>query len=217
MFAVILSLFFSIRRGLRTRAALHVEVIAIRHQLLVLQRANRDRRLPLTGSDRLLWVWLSRLWTNWRCALVIVKPETVIAGHRRGFRLYWIWKSHHRQGRPSISRELIDLIRNMSLANPRWGAPRIHGELSKLGFVLSEATVAKYMAPSKAALPDLANVLGKPYSLLRLLRGSDGVFSSVVRLRNSVTRSASACPCGRDGISHVGMGSSPTARSIPMG
>jgi putative transposase len=162
MFAIILSLFFSILQGLRARAALHAEIIALRHQLLVLQRANRNRRLQLTASDRLLWVWLSRLWTGWRSALVIVKPETVIAWHRRGFRLYWRWKSRHRQGRPSISRELIDLIRKMSLANPRWGAPRIHGELSKLGFVLSEATVAKYMArprkpPSQTWRTFLAN------------------------------------------------------------
>ena len=162
MFAIIVSLFFSIRQGLQTRAAFHAEVIALRHQLLVLQRANRDRRLQLTAADRLLWVWLSRLWTGWRSALVIVKPETVIAWHRRGFRLYWSWKSRHRQGRPSISRELSDLIRKMSLANPRWGAPRIHGELSKLGFVLAEATVAKYMArprkpPSQTWRTFLAN------------------------------------------------------------
>jgi len=76
---------------------------------------------------------------------VIVKPETVIAWHRRGFRLYWSWKSRHPQGRPSVSREIIGLIRKMSMANPRWGAPRIHGELLKLGFDLSESTVAKYM------------------------------------------------------------------------
>jgi transposase InsO family protein len=76
---------------------------------------------------------------------VIVKPETVIAWHRKGFRLYWRWKSRHRQGRPSASREVIDLIRKMSLANPRWGAPRIHGELLKIGLELSQATVAKYM------------------------------------------------------------------------
>jgi hypothetical protein len=99
----------------------------------------------LTASDRFLWVWLSRLWREWRSALLIVKPETVIAWHRRGFRLYWSWKSRHPQGRPSVSREVIDLIRKMSQANPRWGAPRIHGELLKLGFELSEATVAKYI------------------------------------------------------------------------
>ena len=104
-------------------------VLALRHQLLVLQRNNRDRRLRLSVAARLLWVWLSQLWNGWRSALVIVNPETVIAWHRRGFRMYWGWKSRHRQGRPAISREVIDLIRRMSIANPRWGAPRIHGEL----------------------------------------------------------------------------------------
>jgi putative transposase len=145
MFTIIFSAFTSIRRGLRARAALHLEILALRHQLLVLQRSNRSRKLRLGVADRLLWVWLSQLWSGWRSALRIVKPETVIAWHRKGFRLYWNWKSRHPQGRPSISREVIDLIRRMSLANPRWGAPRIHGELLKLGFELSETTVAKYI------------------------------------------------------------------------
>jgi putative transposase len=146
MFAIIFSLLCSVRQGFRTRAALQAEILALRHQLLVLQRAKRDRKLRLGVADRLLWVWLSRLWSGWRSALVIVKPETVIAWHRRGFRLYWSWKSRHPQGRPAISREVIELVRRISLANPRWGAPRVHGELLKLGFQLSEATVAKYMA-----------------------------------------------------------------------
>jgi transposase InsO family protein len=77
--------------------------------------------------------------------LIIVKPETVIGWHRQGFRLYWRWKSHHPAGRPSVSSEVADLIRRMSLANPRWGAPRIHGELLKLGIQVSQATVANYM------------------------------------------------------------------------
>lgn len=162
MFAIILSLFSSIRQGFRTRAALQADVIALRHQLLVLQRVNRDRKLRLGVADRLLWVWLSRLWSGWRSALVIVKAETVIAWHRRGFRLYWSWKSRHLQGRPSLSREVIDLICKMSLANPRWGAPRIHGELLNLGFELSEATVAKYLVrrrkpPSQTWRTFLAN------------------------------------------------------------
>ena len=145
MFAIILSLLCSIRQGFRTRAAIQAETLALRHQLLVLQRSARAHKVRLTASDRFLWVWLPRLWREWRSALLIVKPETVIAWHRRGFRLYWSWKSRHPQGRPSLSREAIDLIRRMSLVNPRWGAPRIHGELLKLGFELSEATVAKYM------------------------------------------------------------------------
>ena len=162
MFAIILSLLCSIRQGFRTRAAIQAEILALRHQLLVLQRSARAHKVRLTASDRFLWVWLSRLWREWRSALLIVKPETVIAWHRRGFRLYWSWKSRHPQGRPSLSREVIDLIRRMSLANPRWGAPRIHGELLKLGFELSEATVAKYMVrhrkpPSQTWRTFLAN------------------------------------------------------------
>src|SRR6202795_1678068 len=145
MFPTIFLLFFSFQRGFRTRVALQAEIFALRHQLLVLHRSKRSRRLHLSCVDRLLWVWLSRLWSGWQSALVIVKPETVIAWHRQGFRLYWRWKSCRPMGRPAVSREVIDLIRKMSLANPRWGAPRIHGEMLKLGFELSQATVAKYM------------------------------------------------------------------------
>src|SRR5271170_8471822 len=115
MLATILSLFFSIRQSFRTRAELQVEILALRHQLLVLQRSTRSRKVRLSAADRLLWVWLSRLWSGWRSALIIVKPETVIAWHRRGFRLYWSWKSRHPQGRPSVSKEVIDLIRRMSI------------------------------------------------------------------------------------------------------
>jgi len=113
-------------------------------------------------ADRLLWVWLSQLCGSWRSALMIVKPETVIAWHRRGFRLYWSWKSRHSPRRPSVLAEVIALIRKMSQANTRWGAPRLHGELLKLGFELSEATVAKYMVrhrkpPSQTWRTFLAN------------------------------------------------------------
>ena len=145
MFTLFVFLLFSAPASLRTRASLQAEILALRHQLLVLQRSNNGHRVRLRATDRLLWVWLSRLWTGWRSALIIVKPETVIAWHRQGFRLYWRWKSRHGEGRPSVSSEVRDLIRRMSLANPRWGAPRIHGELLKLGIQVSQATVAKYM------------------------------------------------------------------------
>lgn len=145
MFTTIFLLFSSVRQGFRTRAALQAEILALRHQLLVLHRSSRGHRLRLGRADRLLSVWLSRLWSGWQSALAIVKPETVITWDRQGFRLYWRWKSRHPLGRPSVSRELIDLIRKMSLANPRWGATRIHGELLKLGFEVSQAKVAKYM------------------------------------------------------------------------
>lgn len=139
------SLLLSLRDYFRTRAVLQAEILALRHQLLILQRSKRYYKLRLNCADRVFWVWLSRVWTEWRSALIIVKPETVIAWHRQGFRLYWKWKSRHPAGRPSVSSEVRNLIRKMSLANPRWGAPRIHGELMKLGISISQATVAKYM------------------------------------------------------------------------
>ena len=145
MLAIILSLFSSARQAFQTRAALQAEILALRHQLLVLQRSSHGHRLRLSRADRFLWVWLARFWSGWRSAVVMVRPETVVAWHRKGFRLYWKWKSRHPQGRPSVSLEIIDLIHRMSLANPGWGAPRIHGELLKLGFELSQATVAKYL------------------------------------------------------------------------
>src|SRR5450432_60913 len=145
MFTVFVSLLFTVPACFQTRAVLQAEILALRHQLLVLQRSNRVHKLRLSSADRALWVWLSRLWADWRSALIIVKPETVIGWHRPGFHLYWRWKSRHPTGRPSVSSEVIELIRRMSLANPRWGAPRIHGELLKLGIQMSQATVAKYM------------------------------------------------------------------------
>ena len=146
MFAPLLSAFVSIRSWFRSRAALQVEILALRHQLSVLKRSQRGR-LRLNSADRRLWVWLSRFWSNWRPALLIVKPQTVIAWHRRGFRWYWRWKSRHGEpGRPTIDLGVRKLIRKISLANPLWGAPRIHGKLLKLGIEVSQATVAKYLA-----------------------------------------------------------------------
>ena len=141
VFRSLLSTLFSC---LRARASSQVEILALRHQVIVLQRARK--RPSLKAADRLLWVWLSRVWAQWRTALVIVKPATVIAWQRKGFRLYWTWKSKAgKKGRPSISREVRELIQKMSRANSIWGAPRLHGELQKLGINISQATVAKYM------------------------------------------------------------------------
>jgi len=94
-----------------SRVALHLEILALRHQLQVLQR-TRPRRVRLAKTDRCLWGLLSRIWAGWRTALVIVKPETVIAWHRRGFRLWWTWKSRHRMGRPAASRRIETFIRD---------------------------------------------------------------------------------------------------------
>src|SRR5260370_28057486 len=118
--------------------------LALRHQLTVLQK-NAPPRLRLQRSDRLLWVLLSRWWPGWRRSLHIVRPDTVIAWHRRAFAWYWTRKSRRRPGRPNVPAEIRDLIRNMSQANPLWGAPRIHGELLKLGIEVAQSTVAKYL------------------------------------------------------------------------
>src|SRR5216684_534637 len=136
-------------RRFRSRAVLELENLALRHQLQVLrrQRAGRPR---LFAIDRLLWVWLYRLWPRCLEVMVLVKPATVIQWHHQGFRLFWRWRS--RSGRPSVEREIRDLIRQMSTANPLWGAPRIHGELLKLGLEISQATVAKYMVRRRGAL-----------------------------------------------------------------
>ena len=93
----------------------------------------------------MLWVWLSRAWLAWRSALHMVRPETVIGWHRRGFRLFWTCQSRRRTGRPGVPPDVRALIRELSTANPLWGAPRIHGELQKLGISVSHSTVAKYM------------------------------------------------------------------------
>ena len=132
--------------SLRTLAAMKAEIIALRHQVIVLQRTPKTKRLMLSPADRWLWVCLSRIWSGWRSALIIVKPETVVSWHRKAFRWYWTWKIRHGQpGRPRIPKETRDLIRTMSQMNVLWGAPRIHSELQKLGIHISEATVAKYM------------------------------------------------------------------------
>src|SRR5438128_5216179 len=128
----------------KTRAALQLENVALRHQLGVLRRSVKKPKL--TPLDRLLWAWLCGVWADWRCALIVVKPETVIAWHRNGFRLFWTWKVRHGQhGRPSIPKDVRELIRLMSRANPTWGAPRIHGELLKLGMNIGETSVSKYL------------------------------------------------------------------------
>src|SRR5215831_14323301 len=131
---------------LRGQAAMQAEIIALRHQLTVLQRCQRPKRIRLNNIDRCLWIGLSRWWANWRSALIMVKPETVIGWHRQGFRWYWTWKVRHgKSGRPQVPKQIRDLIRTMSRDNPIWGAPRIHSELMKLDIKISEASIAKYM------------------------------------------------------------------------
>jgi transposase InsO family protein len=142
VFSAFLAALFSV---CRTHAGLQLQILALRHQIGVLQRAAKGRP-RLTAADRFFWAWLSRVYSDWRCALVIVKPETVIAWHRKGFRLFWTWKIRHgRAGRPAVAREVRELIRKMTRENPTCGAPRIHGELLKLGIEIGETSVSKYM------------------------------------------------------------------------
>ena len=128
----------------RTQARLEAEITLLRHQLNVLGRQAPKPRL--TALDRLAFVWLYRLFPSLRSAITIVQPETVLRWHRSGFRLYWRWQSRSRGGRPMVPIEVRSLIRRISLENPLWGAPRIHGELLKLGIEVAQSTVAKYMA-----------------------------------------------------------------------
>ena len=126
------------RTSLKSQRELALENLALRQHLAVLRR--KTKRPKLTNADRAFWVALSRLWPDWQHALILVKPETVIRWHRKGFRLYWNCKSRNRGGRPPIDAEIRALIRRMALENPTWGAPRIHGELFMLGFEVSEVT-----------------------------------------------------------------------------
>ena len=152
-----LNIFCALARALltafRSRRDLVFETLALRQQLGVLQRSVRRPRLR--NADRAFWVLMSRWWGRWSASLLIVKPATVIRGHRAGFRRYWRWKSRRRAGRPHVDAEIRALIRRMARTN-LWGAPRIHGELRKLGVDVSEATVSKYMPRRRRKPPSQA-------------------------------------------------------------
>src|SRR5258705_11551298 len=128
----------------RSRASLAAEILVLRHQINILRR-NSPKGQTFSTADRLIFAGVSRLAPTVLNALAIVKPETVIKWHRAGFRLYWSWKSRRGGGRPTVPPEIHKLIREMSIANPLWGAPRIHGELLKLGINIGQTSVAKYM------------------------------------------------------------------------
>src|SRR5271166_3691738 len=144
MVGFLIKLLLVARSGLKSRARLVAENLALRQQVIVLNRKSPSR-VWLRNIDRLIFVWMYRLFPSILNAIIVVKPETMLRWHRRGFRAYWRWKSRRRGGRPRIDREIRDLIRRMSKDNPLWGAPRIHGELLMLGFEVSESTVARYM------------------------------------------------------------------------
>jgi transposase InsO family protein len=126
---------------LNVTSRLALNNIALRQQLIVLKRGCN--KPPILNRDRLFWMLLSRVWSNWKDSLIIVKPQTVVAWHRKGFKLFWKYKSHSKNpGRPPVSKEIKNLVCRMANANPLWGAPRIHGELLKLGIEISERSVS---------------------------------------------------------------------------
>jgi hypothetical protein len=155
----LLRLLFCALIGLfRSSARREAEILVLRHQINVLRR-NSPKRPDLNNADRLLFVWLSRLIPTTLAALTVVRPDTVIRWHRAGFRAYWRWKSRSCGGRPKTPLEIRQLIRSMSIANPLWGAPRIHGELLKLGIDVGQTTVIKYMTKHRRPpSPRLENV-----------------------------------------------------------
>jgi putative transposase len=162
---IIVSIIHGLLSSLRTRVDLQLEVMALRHQLEVLRNGHRTRA-RLTRLDRAFWVLLYRLWAGCLDRVVMVKPETVVGWHRLGFRAFWSWKSRPRgRGRPPIPTEIKNLIRRIGRDNVLWGAPRIHGELLKLGIEISQAAVSKYMMrhpkpPSQTWQTFLKNHLG---------------------------------------------------------
>ena len=143
MLEFLLSILAAISVFFRSRSDLALEVLALRQQVAVLKR-KRPRPI-LNCRDRRFWTMLRRAWSGWVEVLIIVKPETVVGWHRAGFRWYWRWRSRPRGGRPRITEEIRVLIRRLAQENSDWGAPKIHGELQKLGFVVSERTVARYL------------------------------------------------------------------------
>jgi hypothetical protein len=165
----------------KSKSRLEAENAALRHQLIVLRRKTRGR-VHLTNGDRLFLIQLYRWFPSVLKAVTIVRPETLVRWHRAGFRRYWRWKSRSLGGRPQIDAALRALIRRISAENPLWGAPRIHGELLKLGFEVARSSVAKYMVKGCwAAVPGMAHLPGQPcteYRSRQGLGGPAGTFSS---------------------------------------
>src|SRR3989442_9806604 len=141
---LVLALLGTLRAALKARTDLVLENLALRQQLALLRRRSKRPRVGLL--DRVFWLWLSQWWAGWREALHVVQPQTVIRLHRQGFRAFWNWKSRQgRTGRPPVDGEISKLVRTIALANPLWVAPRIHGELLKLGLAVSHRTVGRLM------------------------------------------------------------------------
>jgi hypothetical protein len=191
----------ALTRLFRSRARLEAEILVLRHQLNVLRRKS-PKRLAFGNIDRLVFAGLYRVAPGVLDALKILKPQTVIRWHRAGFRAYWRWKSRPHGGRPKTPVDIRQLIRDMSGANPLWGAPRIHGELLKLGIDVGQTTVAKYMArrrqpPSQGWKTFLRNH-ADGICVDGFVRGPDDLVSAVVWISDLAAFPARASVAGCD-------------------
>jgi hypothetical protein len=187
------------------RSARRNTSLSTRHQIGVLQRSAR-KRPKLILLDRLLWAALSRVWSEWRSALAIVQPETVVAWHRRGFRLFWAWKIRRgHSGRPRLPCEVRDLIRRMCRENPTWGAPRIHGELLNSGSTLGKQ---RQQIHGHAAVSRRRR-LGVPFWTIMPSSWSPSIssparFTKIINKTNAISISMEfACPDFRPGLPKV--------------
>src|SRR5258706_7195378 len=163
----------------RSRAAIEAEILTLRQQIIVLRR-TAPKKQTFGAIDRLVFVGLYRLFPRVLDALAIVRPGTVIRWHRAGFRLYWRWKSRRRGGRPPVPPEIRKLIREMSIANPLWGAPRIHGELLKIGIEIEQTSVTKYMVKRREWIANqITEACGWEQIPRYLIRDRDGAYGEV--------------------------------------
>jgi transposase InsO family protein len=203
--------FLAVRAALLPRAHFVAENLALRQQLAVLHRQRP--RAQITAGDRAFWVALRRVWSRWADALVIVKPETVVRWHRLGFAVYWGRKSRpRRQGRPAASREIRDLIATLATKNRTWGAPRVHAELLKLGFDVSERTVSRYM-PRRP--PELGAVKRWKTFLLNHREAIAGMdFFTVPTVRFELLYVFFIIDHARRRVLHVGVTAHPTADRV---
>jgi hypothetical protein len=178
---------------LRSRATLEAEIVVLWQQINVLRRANPNR-LPFGSIDRLILGSVCGLFPKVNDALAVARPDTVVRWHRAGFRLYWRWKSRRRCGRPTVPLEVRRLIREMSVANRLWGAPRIHGELLKLGIEIGQTSVARYMVrrrgPSVARLEDVPSQPRCRHRRDGFVRGADNLFPAALWIADHGPRPA---------------------------
>ncbi len=175
----------------QARALLDIEILALRQQLAMVNQAPH-KRLHFNWSQRLFRVWLYSLWPGCLQTLRVFKSDNLVRWHRKGFRLYWTWKSRCRKGgRPRIPPEVRELIRTMSRENVGWGAPRIHGELQMLGIEVCQATVAKYMfhhpKPPSQTWSSFLNNHCQRVGISRLLHCTNGVIPNIVCLSSTQT------------------------------